>query len=97
MPKAYWIANNIVHDAETYEKYKAANAAPFARHGARFVIRGGQQKVVEGTAHPRSVVIEFPSYAAALACYEDPEYQAAKAIREEVSDGTVIIVEGYDA
>ncbi|MEL6519615.1 MAG: DUF1330 domain-containing protein [Pseudomonadota bacterium] len=96
MPKGYWIANNIVHDAEVYEQYKAANAGPFAKYGARFLVRGGTQEVQEGPGHPRCVVLEFPTYADALACYNDPDYQAAKAIRAEVSDGTLIIVEGYD-
>ncbi|WP_102107646.1 DUF1330 domain-containing protein [Oceaniglobus roseus] len=96
MPKGYWIANNIVHDPETYERYKAANGPVFARYNARFVVRGGQQKGVEGEVFPRTVVIEFPSYAEALACYEDPEYAAAKAIRDPVSEGRLLIVEGYE-
>lgn len=96
MAKGYWIANNMVHDAETYEKYKAANAAPFARHGAKFLVRGGTQQTREGTTFPRTVVLEFPSYEAAIACYEDPEYQVAKDIRAPISEGNLMIVEGYD-
>ncbi|WP_226779198.1 DUF1330 domain-containing protein [Oceaniglobus trochenteri] len=96
MPKGYWIANNIVHDADEYARYKAANGAVFARHGARFIVRGGTQEAREGDPFPRSVVIEFPSYAQALACYEDPDYQAAKAIREPASQTRLVIVEGYD-
>ena len=34
--------------------------------------------------------------AAALACYESPAYQAARAIRENASTGDLVIVEGYD-
>ncbi|WP_099826571.1 DUF1330 domain-containing protein [Oceaniglobus indicus] len=96
MPKGYWIANNIVHDPETYDRYKAANGAVFARYGARFLVRGGRQKGVEGDIFPRTVVIEFPSYADALACYDDPGYVTAKAIRDPVSEARVVIVEGYD-
>ena len=96
MPKGYWIVNNSVRDPDGYEDYKAAAAGPMTRHGARFVVRGGQQTVVEDKAHPRSVVIEFPRYEAALACYDDPDYQAAKAIREGVAEGRLVIVEGYD-
>jgi len=96
MPKGYWIANNIVHDAATYDTYKAANGPVFAKWNARFVVRGGAQQAVEGDPYPRTVVIEFDSYADAVACYESPEYQAAKAIRVPVSEGRVIIVEGYD-
>lgn len=95
MAKGYWIANNVIHDAAAYEAYKAANAAPLARHGGRFLVRAGRQTAAEGQVYPRSVVIEFPSYAAALACYDDPDYRAAVALRTAVSDGTLIIVEGY--
>jgi uncharacterized protein (DUF1330 family) len=96
MAKGYWIANNIVHDAEEYEAYKAANAAPFAKYHARFLVRGGQQTIGEGTAFPRTVVIEFPSYEDAVACYNSAEYQAALAIRLPVSESNLVIVEGYD-
>jgi uncharacterized protein (DUF1330 family) len=96
MPKGYWIANNIVHDAATYEDYKAANAKIFARYNARFLVRGGSQRVAEGEMFPRTVVLEFPSYADAQACYDDPDYAAAKAIRENASDGCLLIVEGYE-
>ena len=97
MPKGYWIVNNRVDDAAAYENYKAANAAPLARHGGQFLIRAGQQVAREGSPLPRTVVIEFPSYEAALACYEDADYQAAIKIREAAADGTLLIVEGYDA
>ncbi|MBN2905208.1 MAG: DUF1330 domain-containing protein [Rhodobacteraceae bacterium] len=95
MPKAYWVAHVDVRDAETYERYKAANAAPFAEFGARFLVRGGDQQLREGQARKRTVVIEFPSLAAAQACYDSPAYQAAKALRDPVSDGDLVIVEGY--
>ena len=95
MPKGYWIANNVVSDAETYEKYKAGNAAIFPDYKARFLVRGGAQETAEGEVYERTVVIEFPSYADALACYNDPRYQANKAVRKEASTGTLTIVEGY--
>ncbi len=96
MAKGYWIVNNLITDPETYEAYKAANAAPFAAWGARFLVRAGAQQVREGQAYPRSVVIEFASLADAVACYESPEYQAALALREPAAHGSLIIVEGYD-
>ena len=96
MPKAYWIVNNLIHDADTYEKYKAANAAPLAKYGARFVVRAGRQEVTEGPAHPRSVIIEFPDYDSAVACYNAPAYQQAIAVRAPAAEGTFIIVEGYE-
>jgi uncharacterized protein (DUF1330 family) len=50
--------------------------------------------VKEGTAGDRHVVIEFPSYEAALAAYDDPEYQEVAEIRRRCAESTIIIVEG---
>ncbi|AHB86017.1 DUF1330 domain-containing protein [Ruegeria pomeroyi] len=96
MPKGYWVAHVDVDDMEIYKRYIAANAAPFAEYGARFLVRGGGRQTPEGQARARTVVIEFPSYEAALACYDSPGYQAAKALRDPVSTGDLVIIEGYD-
>jgi uncharacterized protein (DUF1330 family) len=42
------------------------------------------------------VVIEFPSYAAAKAAYEDPAYQEVAEIRRRTADSTIILVEGVE-
>mgnify|MGYP000882907427 FL=1 len=96
MPKGYWIATMDIHDHEIYDKYRAANAKPFADFGARFLVRGGTQQIREGQMRARTVVLEFDSYADAVACYESPSYQRAKDIRLNVADGSLVIVEGYD-
>ena len=95
MPKGYWVANMDVHKADIYDTYRAANAKPFADFGAKFLVRGGMQTNPEGQGHSRTVVLEFASYADALTCYESADYQAAKDIRLNAADGTLIIVEGY--
>lgn len=97
MAKGYWVAHVDVSDPAAYENYKAANAAPFAKYGAKFLIRGAPQTQAEGQCRARTVVIEFPSLQAAHECYNSPEYQAAKALRDPVSTGDLVIVEGYDA
>ncbi|MEM8631422.1 MAG: DUF1330 domain-containing protein [Pseudomonadota bacterium] len=96
MPKGYWIVNNQITDAEAYEAYKAANAKPLADFGGKFLVRAGDQEAREGNPHARSVIIEFPTYADAIACYESPDYQAAVALRAPAAEGSLIIVEGYD-
>lgn len=96
MPKAYWIAHVTVTDPVAYDEYRRANAVPFAQYGARFVIRGGPQTVVEGDLRARSVVIEFPSMEAATGCYHSPDYQAAKALRVAAGVADICIVEGWD-
>jgi uncharacterized protein (DUF1330 family) len=80
MPKGYWIVGVDVDDAERYKAYVAANAAPYKKFGAHFLVRGGRFDNPEGSSRSRNVVIEFPSYDAALACWNSPEYLAARAL-----------------
>lgn len=96
MAKGYWIARVDVSDPEAYKSYIAANAEPFARFGARFIVRGGQYDAVEGAARARNIVIEFPSMEAARACWDDEAYQRAKALRTATSIAEIIVIEGYD-
>ena len=64
------------------------------KYGANFVVRGGRFEDVEGNARTRPVVIEFPDYDAALACYNSPEYAEARAIRQSIADAEVLVIEG---
>ena len=97
MAKGYWIAHVDVADPEAYKAYLAANAKPFAKYGARFLVRAGHATQREGALRSRHVVIEFKDYATALACYQSPEYRSAFALRAPpVSQGDLVIIEGYD-
>ncbi len=96
MAKGYWIARVDVADPEAYKAYVAANARPFKAHGARFVVRAGRFENPEGSSRTRNVVIEFPSYQAALDCWNSPDYQAAIKLRALVSTIDLVIIEGYD-
>ncbi|HSX92139.1 MAG TPA: DUF1330 domain-containing protein [Hydrogenophaga sp.] len=94
--KGYWIGRVDVNDLEQYKRYVEANAAPFREYGAKFLVRGGRFECVEGDSRSRNVVIEFPSYEQAMACYRSPGYQAAIELRAAVSVIDLIIIEGYD-
>ena len=96
MAKGYWVAHGRVDDEEAYDLYRAANAAPLIEFGGRFLVRGGAREVAEGAAKPRTVVVEFPSYEAALSCYRSDGYQAAIRLREGISEADLVICEGYD-
>ncbi len=96
MPKGYWVVRVDVQNAEAYKNYVAANGAAFAKYGGRFLVRGGPFQAVAGTSRQRNVVIEFPSYQAALDCWNSPEYQAARAKQEGGAEIDLVVVEGYD-
>jgi uncharacterized protein (DUF1330 family) len=97
MAKAYWIARVDVHNEEGYKPYMAANPAIFQKFGAKFIVRGGKFTNPEGQSRSRNVVIEFPDYETAMACYNSPEYQANIKVRQPHSIADLIIIEGYDA
>ncbi len=97
MPKAYWIAHVDVRDPETYKLYVDGARPAFERFGARFLARGGEFAPLEGDdVGARHVVIEFESLEKARACYNSPEYQAAREHRVPVASATMLIVEGVE-
>lgn len=96
MPKGYWIARVDVTNPVQYQTYITANAAAFAKYGARFLVRSGRFEAVEGSARGRNVLIEFPSYEVALECWNSPEYQAARDCRVGAATADVIVIEGYE-
>jgi uncharacterized protein (DUF1330 family) len=92
--KGYWMAMVDVRDPEVYRKYIESNGVAFAKYGAKFLVRAGRHTEPEGPTGNRHVVLEFPSYEMALACYESPEYQEALKHRLAGSVGKFVIVEG---
>jgi uncharacterized protein (DUF1330 family) len=96
MAKGYWIARVDVNNEDGYKVYAAANPAIFKKFGGKFVVRGGKFESPEGTSRSRNVVIEFPDYATALACYNSPEYKANIKVRQPHAVIDIIIIEGYD-
>ena len=96
MVKGYWVASVDVSNPDGYKQYVTANAVPFHKYGARFLTRSGKSELVEGKLRSRVVLIEFPSFGAALDCYRSPEYAAAKKHRESASVADIVVLEGYD-
>ena len=94
MPKGYIIGHITVKDPERYKEYVARDTPILEGLGGRFIIRGGQSEHVEGDTLDRHVVIEFPSYDAALTAYNDPEYQEVAKIRFDTAESVIIVVEG---
>jgi len=52
--------------------------------------------VAEGKVRARTVVLEFPSYRAAIDCYRSADYQAAVALRTGKAELDLFIIEGCD-
>ena len=95
---AYFVCTMTVHDPQTYRQYTALTPAIVARHGGRFLTRGDTVETVEGgpTFAERMVIIEFPDRDAALAWYNDADYQSASEFRRLSSKGRMILQAGRD-
>jgi uncharacterized protein (DUF1330 family) len=96
MAKGYWVAHIDVRDPEAYKTYLAAIAAVFRKHHGRYLVRAGAFQSMEGANRSRHVVVEFPSYQAALDCYRSPECAKAIALRQAHADSNLIVLEGHD-
>ena len=93
---AYVIADIEVSDQAKYEGYRALSPGAIAAYGGRFLSRGGNMQVLEGTWAPsRVVIVEFPTAAQAQKFYDSPEYRAARQARAGATNRfNMIVVEG---
>ncbi len=91
---AYVIAEVEVTDAEMYKSYQALTPASVARHGGRFIVRGGPTLALEGEAPRRVVVVAFDSLEAARRWYDSSDYREARAVREKAARTRLFIIEG---
>lgn len=96
MAKGYWMFSTTVTDGDAYKKYVERDGEAFDKFGARFLVRGGEFQVVEGSSQQRHVIIEFESYERARACYHSREYQSAAEFRRTAAVTDLVIIKGTD-
>jgi uncharacterized protein (DUF1330 family) len=95
---AYWLARSRVVDPVEYKKYTDLVPGIIARHGGKILARGGKFRIMEGPEKfQRFIVIEFPTFAQAVACFTSPEYDEAAAFRRNgAGEVENVIVEGVE-
>ena len=92
---AYIISDLTPLDPEAIEIYRTRAAASIARHGGRYLARGGKIDILEGGWNPRNiVVVEFPDAEQARAWYRSSDYAEALAVRDRALTRNLILVEG---
>jgi uncharacterized protein (DUF1330 family) len=93
---AYVIADVEVADPDAYAGYTARVPDSIARHGGRFLVRGGAVEQLEGEWRPgRLVVIEFPDMDALKAWWDSDEYAELAALRRAASRGSLVAADGW--
>ena len=82
-------------DQDKLVEYRERNTDAVARHGGRFVARGGRHEILEGDYAPvRVVIIEFPDVEAARGWYGSDEYAPLRELRRSASVTDILVVEG---
>ena len=94
MSKGYWILRVDVIDIEKFNEYASRTPEVLAKFGGKFLVRAGRHEVVEGESRSRNLIVDFPSYESAIACWNSHEYQNAKIYRVDAAALDVVVVEG---
>lgn len=95
MSMGYWIVHVTVHDPGKYDAYRAKAQDAIAAFNGTYLVRGGDSSTPEGQSKARHVIVAFPDYATAKACFDSPAYQEAAEIRRASADTDFTIVEGH--
>jgi len=93
---AYAIGQLNIHSPEEYQAYLKGFLPLFQKHGGELLATTNQStEVMEGSwAHPKTVIMRFPSLEAAHAWHDDPAYQELAEIRKRTAKTNLVIVEG---
>ena len=96
MIKGYIIGQITITDPKKYQRYASETENIIKRFGDRYLIRGGNQFVVEGKPQGnRDVVVEFDTLEKAKKFNDSEEYAKIIDIRKQNSTGYILLVEGY--
>jgi len=95
MAKGYWISvYRSVSDPDKLAAYGKLAGPSIEASGGRFLARGMPAQVYEAGLNQRTVIIEFPSVAAAIAAHDSPGYQVALAALADGAVREIRIIEG---
>ena len=95
MPAAYMIVQIKITREEGWPEYRQQVSELFAKHGGRYLIRGGPVEVLEGSYDGRRLIVfEFPSMEVIRSVWHSPEYAEVKRLREGSGELDVWAVPG---
>ena len=95
---ALYLGSYDIVDPGEFQKYPPLVLALLPRYGGEVLASDMAGVLVEGTLRMMNAVIRFPSKDAALALYNDPDYQEAKRIRQASTRNiSMVLVEEFRA
>ncbi|MBO6492956.1 MAG: DUF1330 domain-containing protein [Pelagibacteraceae bacterium] len=95
MSKGYWISvYEKIEDPKILSEYAKKATIAIQGHQGNFLCRGGKNICLEGSAKPRTVVVEFPSFDLAKQAYDSSVYREALNILKGSVKRNLQIIEG---
>ncbi len=95
MAKGYWLAAyRSIKDQSALQEYAKLAGPAIAAAGGKFLVRGAPSKTYEAGLNERTVIIEFESVAAAIACHDSDAYKAALKALGNAAERDMRIIEG---
>lgn len=91
--RKWLVRSGEIKDQAALEEYGQRWGAIAERFGAKVIARGDHQ-TPEGPHYPRVLIVAFPSYQQALACYQDSQYQEAMVFADRAFDRELTIIDG---
>ena len=94
----YYIGSYDIVDPAEFAKYPPIVASLLPRYGGVVLASDSAAYAVEGAPRTMNAIIAFPSRAAALGLYDDPDYREAKRIRHRsTSNCTMVLARAFVA
>jgi uncharacterized protein (DUF1330 family) len=84
----------IIKNEDVLKNYAAKAREAIKKYKGKFLVRGGKKITTEGNESPRTIVIEFPSFADAETFFYSKDYQDAHAILKDTVIRHHQIIEG---
>ncbi len=95
MSKGYWISvYEKIEDPKILSEYAKKATIAIQGHQGNFLCRGGKNICLEGSAKPRTVIVEFPSFDLAKQAYNSSVYREALNILKGSVKRNLQIIEG---
>ena len=95
MAKAFWVTTyREIFDANKLAQYAKLALPAIEARGGKFIVRGMPEKVYENGLMQRTVVIEFPDMATAIATHDSAAYQQALDALGDGADRDMRLIEG---
>lgn len=92
----YYINSYDIIDPELFKTYGPKLLPILRKYGAEILASDTAGIAVEGNPRLMNAVVKFPSEEVAMQCYNDPEYQPVKAIRQQATANcTMVLVKEF--